>query len=233
MTETKKLGDEQVKYMVDRFLGWRLPENFNPDGGVNFEPVGNKGTSFEYKRQPTGTNLLDAIQAEAMVRYMTDWMPVAAPSPATEQKCPKCGNQMLEEIIADAQVREQHQDALVAAAYQVASQEAYDWEPACPPPPEDEAANGQWRIGRAVARDISHSIKSCTPDRARAALEEEVRKARIEALEEAVHYADCGLCTCGAEAIKARVGTERHYSNCPHGIAEWIRGRIAALRSPG
>ena len=28
------LTDEQIKYMRDRFLGWKLPENFNPDNGI-------------------------------------------------------------------------------------------------------------------------------------------------------------------------------------------------------
>lgn len=65
-------SDEQVKTMVDRFLQWKLPESFSPDGGVSFEPLGNKGTPHEYRREPVGTNLLDATQAEAMVRHMIE-----------------------------------------------------------------------------------------------------------------------------------------------------------------
>jgi hypothetical protein len=56
---------KQVKHMVDRFLGWRLPENFQPDAGISFKP----GYS------PTGTNLLNSLQAEEMVRHMIDGMP--------------------------------------------------------------------------------------------------------------------------------------------------------------
>lgn len=26
------MTDDQIKHMVNRFLGWKLPENFNPDG---------------------------------------------------------------------------------------------------------------------------------------------------------------------------------------------------------
>lgn len=63
-------GNDQVSHMVDRFLSWRLPEFFNPDGGITFEAVGNKGTPYEYTREPSGTNLFDAAQAEEMVRYM-------------------------------------------------------------------------------------------------------------------------------------------------------------------
>lgn len=69
------MREEQVKYMVDRFLSWELPENFSPDGGVSFQRIGNEGTPHEYIRQPVGTNLLDATQANAMIRYMIDGMP--------------------------------------------------------------------------------------------------------------------------------------------------------------
>lgn len=70
--DPKALEAAQIKHMVDRFLSWKLPENFSPDGGVSFEPLGNKGTTYEFKREPSGTNLLDATQAEAMVRHMID-----------------------------------------------------------------------------------------------------------------------------------------------------------------
>lgn len=59
-----------IKRMVDRFLGWKLPDDFSPDGGISFEKAGNAGTTHEYTREPMGTNLLDAVQATAMVRYM-------------------------------------------------------------------------------------------------------------------------------------------------------------------
>lgn len=47
---------------VNRFLGWRFPDNFNPDGGISFKrpPYG----------MPTGTNLLDFTQAKEMLRYV-------------------------------------------------------------------------------------------------------------------------------------------------------------------
>lgn len=75
------ITDEQIKHMVNRFLGWRLPDNFHPDDGISFEAEYN----VEYnsaqgkppaRRQPSGTNLFDAAQAEAMVRYMIEGMPV-------------------------------------------------------------------------------------------------------------------------------------------------------------
>lgn len=61
--------EEQIKHMVDRFLGMRLPDGFNPDGGIRFEAPANPVW------WPTGTNVLDATQAEAMVRHMIDGLP--------------------------------------------------------------------------------------------------------------------------------------------------------------
>lgn len=66
------MTEAQIKHMVDRFLNWRLPENFNPDGGISFQRFGNEGTAHQYRREPSGTNLLDATQTAAMVRYMTE-----------------------------------------------------------------------------------------------------------------------------------------------------------------
>jgi hypothetical protein len=68
------MTDEQIKHMVNRFLGWRLPENFQPDAGISFKAEFNEGTSWPMKHQPSGTNLFDATQAEAMVRYMIEGM---------------------------------------------------------------------------------------------------------------------------------------------------------------
>lgn len=69
------MTDEQIKYMVDRFLAWKLPENFNPDAGISFKKNFNEHTAHPMKHQPTGTNLFDARQADAMVRYMLSGIP--------------------------------------------------------------------------------------------------------------------------------------------------------------
>lgn len=67
---------EQIKYMVDRFLAWRLPDDFRPDAGISFKPTFNDHMPFgPMKHEPMGTNLFDATQAEAMVRHMVDGMP--------------------------------------------------------------------------------------------------------------------------------------------------------------
>lgn len=74
-----------VKHMVDRFLGWRLPEHFHPDAGISFQPTFNEHSSFgPMKNEPIGTNLFDAEQAAAMVRYMLEGS--ASPAPPAGRK---------------------------------------------------------------------------------------------------------------------------------------------------
>jgi len=63
------MTDEQIKTMVNRFLSWRLPQDFHPDGGISAKRP-NFAPNVEWA--PTGTNLFNATQAEVMVRYMVD-----------------------------------------------------------------------------------------------------------------------------------------------------------------
>jgi len=74
-----EMTDAQIKHMVDRFLGWKLPADFRPDGGIEFTPDFNVFSAHPQKREPSGTNLFDARQADAMVRYMVEGMPPNAP----------------------------------------------------------------------------------------------------------------------------------------------------------
>jgi len=71
------MTEAQIKHMVDRFLMWKLPEHFRPDGGITFDPVGSKGTPHAFRREPVGTNLLNAEEARAMVLHMIDGLPAA------------------------------------------------------------------------------------------------------------------------------------------------------------
>lgn len=71
------LSDNQIKYTVNRFLAWRLPENFNPDAGISFKSHFNEHTTHPMKHEPVGTNLFDATQTEAMVRYLIEGLPPA------------------------------------------------------------------------------------------------------------------------------------------------------------
>lgn len=69
------MDDNQIKQMVSRFLVWRLPENFQPDGGISFNPMFNEHTDPPMQHEPSGTNLLNYQQAEAMVRHMVEGIP--------------------------------------------------------------------------------------------------------------------------------------------------------------
>ncbi len=71
------MTDEQIKHMANRFLGWKLPENFYPDAGISFTPEYNVEYNASQgkppsRHEPIGTNLFNATQAEAMVRYILE-----------------------------------------------------------------------------------------------------------------------------------------------------------------
>ena len=69
-----------IEAMTRRFLGWRLPENFNPDAGISFKAEFNEGTAWPMKHVPTGTNLFGYNQAKQMVEYILAASPYAQPS---------------------------------------------------------------------------------------------------------------------------------------------------------
>jgi len=50
---------------VDRFLGWRLPDNFQPDCYIGFDSI----SASRSRGWPTGTNLFTADQATGMFEY--------------------------------------------------------------------------------------------------------------------------------------------------------------------
>jgi hypothetical protein len=56
-----------IDALVDRFLTWRLPEDFAPDCGITFTPHHPNGIT---RYAPVGTNLLHAGQARAMFEYL-------------------------------------------------------------------------------------------------------------------------------------------------------------------
>lgn len=65
------MSEAQIDYMVKRFLCWRLPEKFSPDGGIIFSSANNRANGT----WPTGTNLFDAEQARVMIQYLTFGLP--------------------------------------------------------------------------------------------------------------------------------------------------------------
>lgn len=64
------MTDDQINQMVSRFLAWRLPEDFTPDGGISFTPMLYRAGYEPILREPVGTNLLTFTQAKAMVQHM-------------------------------------------------------------------------------------------------------------------------------------------------------------------
>lgn len=64
-TSLPRVREPDIEAMVSRFLSWKLPDDFYPDGGVSF-----KALPIPPHTWPTGTNLLHAGQAEQMVRYI-------------------------------------------------------------------------------------------------------------------------------------------------------------------
>lgn len=71
-SEEFSMTDAQIKRMAERFLGWKLPADFSPDAGISFDPIFNKGSPYEARHNPTGTNLFNYDQAMAMVRHMIE-----------------------------------------------------------------------------------------------------------------------------------------------------------------
>ena len=57
-----------IDKMVNRFIRWKLPQDFGPDAGVTFNPGHIAPSSPHW---PTGTNLLTADQARQMFEHVT------------------------------------------------------------------------------------------------------------------------------------------------------------------
>ena len=69
--------EEVVKHLVDRFLGWRLPKDFHPDGGISFDREYNASYNANQGlppsiHEPVGTNLFTADQAKEMFRFLLE-----------------------------------------------------------------------------------------------------------------------------------------------------------------
>lgn len=72
------MTEDQIKHMTNRFLAWKLPETFNPDGGIRFEKIAGANGPHPFKNEPSGTNLFGYTEAEAMVRHMIEDLPKSA-----------------------------------------------------------------------------------------------------------------------------------------------------------
>jgi hypothetical protein len=72
------MSEEQIKFMVQRFLQWKFPADFSPDGGISFKAEFNEHTQWPMRHEPRGTNLLTYPQAEAMIRFLIEGLPGAS-----------------------------------------------------------------------------------------------------------------------------------------------------------
>lgn len=74
--QENKMTEEQIQYMVNRFLGWKLPDLWHPDGGIEFDADKyKKMDSRNLRCEPFGTNLFSATEAYEMISYMLEGMP--------------------------------------------------------------------------------------------------------------------------------------------------------------
>lgn len=81
--------------MVNRFLSWKLPEDFHPDAGISFNPEFNVEWNAKHgkppqRHEPIGTNLLTATQAKAMLEHVlapvSESVQTIAPHTAASEK---------------------------------------------------------------------------------------------------------------------------------------------------
>lgn len=65
--------NKYIEELVIRFLGWKLPADFSPDGGIKFNPNANSDSPLElqYEHEPCGTNLFNDQQATDMLTHVT------------------------------------------------------------------------------------------------------------------------------------------------------------------
>ena len=59
-----------IDQAVDRFLAWKLPSDFSPDCGISFNRTYLNHLQQLTEYAPIGTNLLNAIQAKAMLEHV-------------------------------------------------------------------------------------------------------------------------------------------------------------------
>ena len=74
------MGKDKIDKMVNKFLCWKLPKDFSPDGGIQFAKTynGYKDGVFitgivrtpDDPFWPIGTNLLTAAQAKVMIEHI-------------------------------------------------------------------------------------------------------------------------------------------------------------------
>ena len=74
--------NKTIDELVNRFLRWKLPEDFSPDGGITYNKI-QYPPHTTYTYIPVGTNLFTADQAKAMFEYL-----LSEPQPILSQRKP-------------------------------------------------------------------------------------------------------------------------------------------------
>jgi len=68
-----RIDNDQIDKMVDRFLSWEMPKNFQPDAGISFTRPSHIYSGIkdaDKKLWPTGTNLFNADQTKEMIECL-------------------------------------------------------------------------------------------------------------------------------------------------------------------
>lgn len=94
--EHPTMNEQQINDMVSRFLAWRLPENFSPDGGISFAPTFNTLGGGTARAEPVGTNLFSFDQAKQMVLHMLGEANSPAPTMRLETESENIARDMRE-----------------------------------------------------------------------------------------------------------------------------------------
>jgi hypothetical protein len=104
-----------VNKMVDRFLGWKLPSDFSPDAGINFNKLPHLHDSHEW---PIGTNLLTAPQAKAMFEYVLSGATVELAAPQQAIQADKF-MKILKEVMSESEEILLHDTNYVAVPFEI------------------------------------------------------------------------------------------------------------------
>lgn len=122
MTASKNIKMEAAyRAMVDRFLGWKLPQDFGPDAGISFTPPPHLPDLY----WPTGTNLFHAGQALEMFKHCVE-LPSAAAVRLAEKNLFDA-QEAAKTIAKQAIAAEAERDTLAAKLAELEGQEPVAW----------------------------------------------------------------------------------------------------------
>ena len=102
-TTLKEKHMKVTNEMVDRFLSWKLPQSFGPDGGITFTKTHNTYIDGQFVKDvprkqddpswPVGTNLFTADEARAMLEHALADAPASPLLPGLELAAEVCARE--------------------------------------------------------------------------------------------------------------------------------------------